>query len=221
MRCLGGALLSAALVASLVTTSAAAMPQLASIEAIDSRTGSTIPETGSRPVLDPGSEALPPVEYDISKLPVPVRRLREQLMEAARTGDIEKLRPIIEANPQLAARLQSDPDDPEISEPIADPVEYLRAQSGDPEGREILAILLEVLEAGYVHVDIGTPHEMYIWPYFARYPLDALTPEQTVELYKLITFGDFEMMSTEAGVYNFFRVGISPSGSWEYFESGN
>ncbi len=55
-----------------------------------------------------------------------------------------------------------------------------------PEGREILAILIEVLEAGYVHVDVGTPDEMYVWPYFARYPVNALTPRQIVELFKLV-----------------------------------
>src|SRR5262245_36685597 len=46
----------------------------------------------------PASETLPTVEYDVSKLPTPVRRLREQIIEAAATGDPEKLRPIIEAN---------------------------------------------------------------------------------------------------------------------------
>jgi hypothetical protein len=226
MRCLGGAVLSAALAASLALPASGATPKPVATETIDGLTGSTIPESDSTPpIIELGDQvspgALPPVEYDVSKLPVPVQRLREQLMDAARTGNVERLRPIIEANPQLGARLQSDPDDPEISEPITDPVEYIRVQSGDPEGREILAILLEVLEAGYVHADIGTPHEMYIWPYFARYPLHGLTPEQTVELYKIVTSGDFEIMSTEAGGYSFYRVGITPSGAWEYFETGD
>jgi hypothetical protein len=224
MRCLGGALLSAVLAASLTQAVNAATPRPVPTETIDSITGSTIPDRGSAPsVIELGSQGdtPPPVEYDASKLPVPVQRLREQLMDAARTGDVERLRPIIEVNPQLGARLQTDPDDPEISEPITDPVEYLKAQSGDPEGREILAILLEVLEAGYVHVDIGTPQEMYIWPYFARYPLEGLSPQQTVELFKIITWGDLEQMRGELGVYSFFRVGISPTGAWEYFETGD
>jgi hypothetical protein len=223
MRCLGGALLSAALAAALTCPASAATPRPVPTETLD-RTGSTVPGPGANPsIIELGSSpgALPPVEYDVLKLPAPVRRLREQLMDAARTGDVEKLRPIIDANPQLAARLQSDAEDPEISEQVTDPIEYLKSQSGDPEGREILAILLEVLEAGYVHADIGTPHEIYIWPYFARYPLDGLTPAQTVELYKIVTSGDFEIMSSEAGVYSFYRVGISPGGSWEYFETGN
>lgn len=39
-------------------------------------------------------EPLPTIEYDVSKLPEPVRRLREKLLEAAKTGDIEKLKQI-------------------------------------------------------------------------------------------------------------------------------
>jgi hypothetical protein len=217
MRCLGGALLSAALAASLAHVADAATPRSVPTETIDNQTSSTILDIGGRS----GTEGLPPVEYDVSKLPVPVQRLRDQLMDAARSGDIEKLRPVIEANPQIGARLQSDPDDPEISEPITDPVEYLKSQSGDPDGHEILAILLEVLEAGYVHVDIGTPQEMYIWPYFVRYPLEGLSPQQSVELYKIITSGDFDQMRSESGGYSFYRLGISPGGEWQYFETGD
>ena len=100
----------------------------------------------------------------------PVKRLREQIIEAASTGDPEKLRPIIDANGEP----------PEFSfNEIDDPIAYLKSLSGDPEGREILAILIEVLDAGYVHVDVGTPEEMYVWPYFARYPVDKLTPQPT------------------------------------------
>jgi hypothetical protein len=149
---------------------------------------------------------VPPVEYDLSKLPKPVARLREQIIAAAATGDPEKLRAVIEGsgNPQFG---------PEGS---GDPIGYLKLQSGDGEGREMLAILTEVLEAGYVHVDIGTPDEMYIWPYFARYPIDKLTPPQLVELFKLVYAGDYEDMLPD-GVYTYFRVGIAPDGTWKYF----
>src|SRR5947207_9213522 len=48
---------------------------------------------------------VPVVEYDVSKLPDPVKQLREKIIAAAATGDPEKLRPIIESNgepPQLS-----------------------------------------------------------------------------------------------------------------------
>jgi hypothetical protein len=158
-----------------------------------------------------GSEKLPEILYDMDQLPPPVRRLREQIIEAAVTGDIEKLRPIFEANDGPPAISSDD---------TGDPIEDLRSLSGDPDGREILAILIEVLDAGYVHVDVGTPEEMYIWPYFARYPLDSLNGPQMVELFKLITAGDYEDMKIY-GIYLFYRVGIDPNGTWRYFLAGD
>jgi hypothetical protein len=166
---------------------------------------------------DPGageplaSEPPPPVEYDLGKLPTPVRRLREQIIEAALTGDVERLRPIFEANggPPVLSFGEID-----------DPIEYLKSLSGDPEGREILAILIEVLQAGFVHVDAGTPEEMYVWPYFARYPPDGLTGPQMVELFELLTAGDYEDMKIY-GTYLFYRVGITPEGIWRFFVAGD
>ncbi len=154
---------------------------------------------------------IPVVEYDLTKLPKPVARLREQIIEAATTGDPEKLRPIIDANGEPPVFGPSD---------VGDPIGYLKLQSGDDGGREILAILIEVLDAGYVHVDVGTPDEMYVWPYFARYPLDKLTPPQLVELFKLVFAGDYQDMLTD-GVYSYFTAGISPDGTWRYFQSGD
>jgi hypothetical protein len=172
------------------------------------------PDTAA-PELTPGpaasDEPLATIEYDPEKLPAPVKRLREQIIAAAVTGDFEKLKPIVEANgePPQFGFTEAD-----------DPLEYLKAQSGDPDGSEILAILIEVLDAGYVHVDVGTTEEMYIWPYFARYPFDKLTAAQMVELFKIITAGDYEDMKP-LGTYTFYRVGISPTGEWKYFVAGD
>jgi hypothetical protein len=159
----------------------------------------------------PAPMEIPVVEYDFSKLPPPVQRLREQIIAAATTGDPEKLRPIIEA--------QDEPPDFGPSE-TGDPIGYLKLQSGDADGREILAILIEVLDAGYVHVDAGTPDEVYLWPYFARYPIDKLSPPQLVELFKLVYAGDYEDMLSN-GLYDYFRAGISPDGTWKFFNAGD
>jgi len=156
-------------------------------------------------------DQIPHVEYDPSKLPTPVRRLREQIIEAATSGDPERLRAIFEANGEPPALSFTDSDDP---------VDALKALSGDPEGREILAIIIEVLEAGYVHVDAGTPDEMYIWPYFARYPVEALTPPQLVELFKLVFSGDYEDMKSY-GAYVSYRIGLGPDGTWRFFLVGD
>ena len=98
-----------------------------------------------------------------------------------------------------------------------DPIGYLKPQSGDEGGREILAILIEVLDAGYVHVDVGTPEEMYVWPYFARYPVDKLTPPQLVELFKLVFAGDYEDMLAVRPLQLLPAPASSPDGDLEVF----
>ena len=149
----------------------------------------------------------PDVHYGSAELPAGVARMREALMEAARSGDIEALRPVLEQN-EMPPSLGGDPG--------GDPIAFLRGQSGDPEGREILALLLEILEAGWVHVDAGGAQEMYIWPYFDQWPLDGLSPAQEVELYRILTAVDVEEMR-RYGRYIFFRVGIGPDGTLHYF----
>jgi len=156
-------------------------------------------------------EPVPEVLYDLSKLPAPVARLRQQIIDAAATGDPEKLRPIIEASnppPQLSF------------DEIGDPIAFLKSSSGDEGGREILAILTEVLEAGYVHVGAGTKDDIYVWPYFAYYPVDKLSPRQLVELFKLVYAGDYEDMKAY-GAYLYYRVGITPDGTWQFFVAGD
>ena len=77
-----------------------------------------------------------------------------------------------------------------------------------------------MLEAGFVHVDAGTENEMYVWPYFYRTPMATLTGPQRVELYRLLTHGDFEDMKA-FGAYMFYRVGITPRGRWRFFVAGD
>ncbi|WP_413988790.1 hypothetical protein ACMDCR_22640 [Labrys okinawensis] len=157
------------------------------------------------------SQTPPQVFYGDADLPPPVKDLRQKLLAAIKTGELESLRPIIAANGETPELSGGDSDDP---------IATLKLLAGDPKGREILAIMEDVLEAGYVHVDVGTPQEAYVWPYFARYPLDKLTGPQMVELFRLITAGDFQDMQ-DKGVYSFYRLGISPDGKWEFFEDGD
>lgn len=162
----------------------------------------------------PGAEAAEPapeVHYGEEGLPEPVKALRRKILAAAKTGDLDQLRPIIQQSGQSIELSGGDTDDP---------VATLKLLAGDSGGREILAIMEEVFEAGWVHVDVGTPQDSYVWPYFTRYPLNKLTPPQFVELFRLITAGDFQDMQ-DKGVYSFYRAGISPDGTWQFFEDGD
>lgn len=157
-------------------------------------------------------EPVPEILYDVELLPEPVRRMRALIMEACASGDIERLRPLLsggENGTQLS-----------FGQVSGDPIEHLRGLSGDDNGHEILAILYEVLAAGYVRLDEGEPGEMYVWPYFFAVPLEDLSDPQRVELFKLVTAGDYEDMKN-FGAYIFYRIGISPEGRWIFFVAGD
>lgn len=167
------------------------------------------PQAPPSPPTDSGADngPLPEIHYGVEGLPEPVRKMRQAIIDAARTGDIEKLRPVF--------AMSKTP--PELSkEPYKDPITYLKETSGDENGREILAILLDLLDAGWVHDGAGTPDEVYVWPYFSEIPVDRLTPPQEVELLRVLTASDVDEMRAYAA-YLFYKIGIAPDGTWRFF----
>jgi hypothetical protein len=163
--------------------------------------------TGTIPPPTPPPEVI----SDLARLPPAVARMRERILAAARTGRLDAVVAVMASNGTMPIfSLNGD----------KDPVVYWRQNYPDSAGVEILAILTEILETGFVHVDKGTPEEMYVWPYFSRAPLEALSPEQKVELFKIVTGGDYKDM-LGAGTYNFFRLGIGQDGAWRFFVTGD
>jgi len=151
------------------------------------------------------------VHYSDKELPPAVKQMRLDLLDAARNGNFKRLRLIYDAN-EAPPTLSFDD--------IGDPIEHLKESSGDPDGYEILAILIEILQAGWVHKNPGEPDEMYIWPYFAEKSLEQLTPKQKIELYEIVTASDVEEMEA-FGSYIFYRLGIGPDGTWYFFVAGD
>ena len=160
------------------------------------------------------SDSAKPVDviYDITKVPEPVRKMREQIVEAAASGDLERLRPLMGTGTEQTQVT--------VGEPTDDPIGTLKDLSGDPDGDEILAIMLDIVSTGFVHVGQGTADEMYVWPYFAEKDLKSLTPPERVELLRIVTAGDLSDMQ-EFGGYNFYRLGITPQGKWKFFTAGD
>lgn len=152
------------------------------------------------------------IAYGEEGLPKPVADLRAKLMEIAKSGDVEKLRPYLEGG--------ADPTVLSFGEAAGDPIEFLKSTSGDGRAIEILAIMLEVLEAGHAHVQPGDDEEIYVWPYFTQLAIDDLTKPQLVELFELVTAGDYAAMR-EFGAYNFYRLGITPDGKLQFFVAGD
>jgi hypothetical protein len=145
---------------------------------------------------------------DLSLLPPAVARTRDRILAAARSGNLQGLAAIVQADETTFSRSDE-----------RDPAAFWRANYPDSEGLEALSILTTILETPFVHADRGTQQEVYLWPYFARVPLKTLSREQNVALFKIVTGGDYKDMLA-FGTYAFFRVGISPDGTWQFFVTG-
>lgn len=176
---------------------------------INRGTGTAAPQASEIPSPSPASDA-GEIIHDLSTLPEPVRRMRELIVEAAASGDFERLRILTNPGPRQT----------EVNGGSGDPVETMKGFSGDPDGQEILAILLDILSTGAAHIDAGTPDEAYVWPYFVARPLASLTPPERVELLRIITAGDLIGME-ENGNYSFYQIGITPDGEWKFFTGGD
>jgi hypothetical protein len=159
----------------------------------------------------PKAAGQPEIITDLSRLPPAVAEKRERILQAARTGDLQKLVAVMQAEKTLPVFSFADDKDPAAS---------WKANYPDSDGIEVLSILVSILEAGFVHADAGTPQDVYLWPYFARMPLKALTPEQKVGLFRIVTGSDYKEM-LEFGAYSFYRLGISPDGTWRFFVAGD
>ena len=153
---------------------------------------------------------LPEVHADPALLPEPVAAMRDAILDAARSGDIERMRPVIELNELTPLFAHGR---------VEDPIRHWRDGSADGTGRDVLDVLIRILEAGYVRIDADTPGELYVWPAFAELPLDRLTAAQTAALHRLLTPGEAAAMA-QAGRYIHYRLAIAPDGTWHYFLAG-
>ncbi len=153
-----------------------------------------------------GTEAPPP-------LPRPVQEMREAILAAVHSGDIEELRVALEWNelpPHVA------------DEPVEDPIAYWKKISGDGEGREILAALGEILECSHTALPIGDDIEnnlVYVWPGLTEADLSKLTPQQEVALYRLVSPTEAKAMR-EANRWQWWRLAIGADGTWHTFHKG-
>jgi hypothetical protein len=143
-------------------------------------------------------------------LPPPVREMGDGIRGAIRSGSIEDLRTPLEWN-ELAPVV--------ANEKIDDAIAYWKKQSGDGEGREILAILAKLIEAGPAQLPLGKDPEnmaVYVWPYLAERPLDKLTPAEEVDLYRLVTPAEARAMRGKKK-WTWYRLAIGADGAWHSF----
>jgi hypothetical protein len=161
----------------------------------------------------PAPAPIPEVHYGTEGLPASVADMREAILSGVRSGRIEDLRhawDVNELKPDLG-----------VAAP-GDPITHWKQISGDGEGREILAALAQILDAGYVVLPLGPDIEnnrLYVWPYFAEVPLETLTPAQEVELLRLVSPAAVKDMRA-AGAYTYWRIVIGADGTWHSFRKG-
>ena len=148
------------------------------------------------------------------KLPPHVEDLRDVILTAARSGNIEELKTAFEVSgvvPDLGGEAGSDP------------IQTLKDRSGDHGGREILAALIEVLDMPPVALPLGNDIEnnlIYVWPYLAERPLDKLSPAEEVDLYRLVTPAKAEEMR-EKKQWLWWRLVIAADGTWTSFKKAD
>lgn len=145
------------------------------------------------------------------KLPPHVEDLRDVILTAAHSGNIEELKTAFEVSGVV----------PDLGiEAASDPIKALKEHSADHEGREILAALVQALEMPPVALPLGNDIEnnlIYVWPYLAERPIDKLSPAEEVDLYRLVTPAKAVEMR-EKKRWLWWRLVIAADGSWTSFK---
>ncbi len=143
-------------------------------------------------------------------IPAPVEEMRDAILAATRSGRVEDLQVPLDWNelkPDVAATA------------VDDPIAYWKKTSGDGEGREILAVLANILEMRPAELPLGKDLEnntVYVWPYLAEAKLDALTPAEQVDLLRLVSPEKAKAMRT-AKKWTWWRLSIGADGTWHSF----
>jgi hypothetical protein len=146
-------------------------------------------------------------------LPGPVIEMRDAILAAVRTGNIEDLKPALQWNemPPVIATGK-----------VEDPISYWKSTSGDGQGREILAIMEAMFSAGYTVLPVGRDVEnskLFVWPRFAEMDLANLKPEDEVQLYKIATPAEVKVMIAKKKWLG-YRIAIGAEGTWHAFQKG-
>ena len=151
------------------------------------------------------------VSDDLSQLPPAVAAKRAALIEAAGTGDIEALRPIFAAEPTPPTVSFGGPEDA---------IDYLK-QQGKGDGLEILAILLDLLDAPYAAQDGGDGKASYVWPYLAAMEgLPDIGPADRIEGIRIAGYDHFKEIQ-DLGLWYWWRVYIGEDGDLQAFVAGD
>ena len=142
-------------------------------------------------------------------LPQSVVDMREQILAAVHAGDVTELNGAIEWN-EIP---------PDFGAGNADPIAHWKQISSDGQGREVLAIIADLLALPPARLAIGKDPEntlVYVWPYLAELPLDSLTPAEEVDLYRVMPAAAAKA-ARGARKWTWWRLAIGADGTWHTF----
>lgn len=165
-------------------------------ETVTVTTTETLTETETETVLETETVQQPVVVG----LPGPAAATHAALLQAARAGDYEALRPLV---PEDEFSYTFGTPDPE------GPIAYWQRVE-EETGESPIAILEQILELPYT-LSGGT----YVWPFAYDKQEDQLTD------YERELLGDLaDSFLPETG-YLGWRAGITPNGRWQFFIAGD
>jgi hypothetical protein len=144
-------------------------------------------------------------------IPDHVTETRELILSAVRSASIDDLKSVLETS-------ETKPDFGLA--PGDDPIAALKKASADGNGRETLAAIAEILQLPPATLPLGKDIEnnlIYVWPYLAEKPLDALSGPEEVDLYRLVPAAKVTEMR-EKKRWLWWRLVIGADGSWLMFK---
>jgi hypothetical protein len=140
-------------------------------------------------------------------LPPLVAEMREAILAAAETGDIDELRTVLDWN-ELK---------PEVADaPVGDIIAYWRSLSADGTGREMLAALRAILSTTPAVVRGGRDVEndrLFVWPGIAEQAIGNLDASALADLARIAPEPEVERMKA-ARRYLGWRLVIGADGVW-------
>lgn len=151
------------------------------------------------------------VGFGAAGLPANVAEMREAILAAALSGDLEELLIPIQWN-----ELPPDFGDKPPKEMLA----RWKKESHDGSGREMLALIADILSAPYAARRQGPDIEnamVYIWPAFAELPLKNLPPALDVALLRVVSSEEARRMK-QSGSYDGYGLAIGADGTWHAFK---
>ena len=142
-----------------------------------------------------------------NSLPVPVRRMVDEIRQAAQSGEVERLREVLQLN-----ELQ-----PVINGKVLhDPVTFWKQRSADHKAYALLATLVSLLRVPPCQKKTKSGM-LYLWPYFACVPLDRLRPAEKVRFYELVPAQKAAQMLRKKR-YGHAVLTIGADGTWHSYE---